>query len=56
MLPPLMSSTLSSADLKDLGSNKSGNTSQTSNPEGGRPPKEEGELSEKTIQNKESTK
>lgn len=56
MLPPLMSSTLSSSDLKDLGSNKSGNTSQTSNPEGGRPPKEEGELSEKTIQNKESTK
>ena len=56
MLPPLMSSTLSSADLKDLGSNKQTNTSQSSNPEGGRPPKEEGELSEKTIQNKESAK
>lgn len=54
MLPPLMSSTLSSADVKELGGSNKTNTNETSNPTG-RPKKEEGELSDKTLQNQEST-
>ena len=53
MLPPLMSSTLSSADVKDLGGSNKIDTNETSKSTG-RPKKEQGELSEKTIQNQES--
>ena len=64
MIPPMMSSTMSSEDLQLLGKNKQGNTSQTQSNTGGqsssdqvgRPAKEEGQLSDKTIQNKESQK
>ena len=62
MIPPLMSSTLSSEDI--LGkSNQNGqpksqstskSSSQTSEKSAGRPEKADGEKSEKTIQNKES--
>lgn len=62
MMPLMMSSTLSAQDLKDLdqtpdkkGSGKIGQqTKQKSDNPTGRPQKEESELSEKTIQNKES--
>jgi len=60
MIPPLMSSTMSVEDLQNLGSNKQDTTQKTNTntdnqtKETGRPAKEEGELSEKTIQNKES--
>jgi hypothetical protein len=59
MIPPLMSSTMSVEDLQNLGSNKQDNKTKTNtNTDGqsetGRPKKEEDELSEKTIQNKES--
>ena len=52
MIPPLMSSTMSSKDLNATSENKSidaGNSGDT-----GRPQLEEGKKSEKTIQNKES--
>ena len=57
MIPPLMSSTMSSEDV--LGVTGKSNTEKTQNPteakgEAGRPEKPEGEKSEKTIQNKES--
>ena len=55
MIPPLMSSTLSGEDI--LGNKTQSNTSKTqktSEANSGRPKKEEGQLSEKTIQNKES--
>jgi hypothetical protein len=55
MIPPLMSSTLSGEDI--LGNKSQSNTSKTqktSEANSGRPKKEEGQLSEKTIQNKES--
>jgi len=59
MIPPLMSSTMSVEDLQNLGSSKQDNKTKTNtNTDGqsetGRPKKEEDELSEKTIQNKES--
>lgn len=53
MVPPLMSSTLSAEDVQNLGSNKKTNANESQNPSG-RPSKDEGELSDKTIQNKES--
>ena len=53
MLPPLMSSTLSAEDIQNLGNSNQQNQKKTDK-SSGRPPKEEGELSEKTIQNKES--
>lgn len=66
MIPPLMSSVMSSQDLTSLGSGKGlaqtggntgGNSSgTTSSGTSGRPAKEEGELSDKTIKNKESMK
>ena len=55
MIPPLMSSTMSSEDI--LGKKEQKNISKTQNTsetKSGRPKKEEGQLSEKTIQNKES--
>ena len=66
MIPPLMSSTMSVEDLQNLGNknkeetNKNNTNTDTkaktgeSSGETGRPKKEESELSEKTIQNKES--
>ena len=53
MVPPLMSSTLNAEDLKSLG-NKNQNDNNKSDNSVGRPSKDEGELAEKTIQNKES--
>lgn len=62
MIPPLMSSTLNVQDVQAIGSgkaksdaNSSGNNSSGEST-GGRPAKEEGELSDKTIKNKESMK
>ena len=56
MIPPLMSSTLSSEDI--LGKSNSSNSSKTQNTTEqksvGRPSKDEGDQSDKTIQNKES--
>ena len=57
MIPPLMSSTMSSEDV--LGNKKSAtssnsNSSSTSGNAVGRPEKADSEKSEKTIQNKES--
>ena len=56
MIPPLMSSTMSSQDV--LGNRSQSNTSQTQNSTetntGGRPEKANDEKSEKTIKNKES--
>ena len=58
MIPPLMSSTMSSADV--LGNRNQSNTSQTqkttedSNNTGGRPEKADDQKSEKTIKNKEA--
>ena len=57
MLPPMMSSTMSASDLKDLdttpdqkGLGKTPKTKTNENQESsGRPKKEESELSEKTI-------
>ena len=66
MIPPLMSSTMSVADLQNLGNKKQEETNKNntntdtkaktgeSSGQTGRPKKEESELSEKTIQNKES--
>lgn len=54
MLPPLMSSTLSSADVRDLGGGNKSNNNENSGSTGGRPKKNQDELSEKTIQNQES--
>jgi hypothetical protein len=59
MIPPMMSSTIGSEDIQNLGrKNKSNDANQQSNTEGtsGRPQKEETELSDKTIQNRESMK
>ena len=59
MIPPMMSSTIGSEDIQNLGrKNKSNEANQQSNTEGtaGRPQKEETELSDKTIQNRESMK
>lgn len=65
MIPPLMSSTMNLQDLKGNGeqgkNNESGNSKTqkpvegaTSDKKAGRPEKEDGQKSEKTIQNKES--
>ena len=63
MIPPLMSSTLSSEDIlnkenKDTSSSTSGSNKKTTvtteTKQAGRPEKAESEKSEKTIQNKES--
>ena len=53
MVPPLMSSTMSIKDLQDLGNSKQ---TDNNNPDSstGRPKKDESDLSDKTIQNKES--
>lgn len=53
MIPPLMSSTMTAEDIQNLGSSNKMNKEKSDNPSG-RPSKEESELSEKTIQNKES--
>lgn len=53
MIPPLMSSTLTAEDVQNLGNSNKTNTNENQN-SSGRPSKEEGELSDKTIQNKES--
>ena len=55
MIPPLMSSTMNGEDI--LGTreqNRQSNSQNNSEGGVGRPKKEESELSEKTIQNKES--
>ena len=54
MVPPLMSSTMSSKDILDKNNSSSNSKNQTSNEGAGRPEKEDSEKSEKTIQNKES--
>jgi len=55
MVPPMMSSSIGSDDIQTLGNSRKAKKNGTqSNSEGGRPPKEESELSTKTIQNKES--
>ena len=59
MVPPMMSSTIGSEDIQNLGKkNKSDNGNQQTNTEGesGRPEKEATELSDKTIANRESMK
>lgn len=63
MIPPLMSSVMSSQDLQSLGSGKGlsqegGTTGKTTSSDstGGRPAKDTSELSDKTIKNKESMK
>lgn len=68
MIPPIMSSTMSMADLqaakngnssennKKLGDKEQNNQNKTEKSSGGRPKKEESELSDKTIKNKESMK
>ena len=61
MVPPMMSSTIGSEDIQNLGKkNKSNNTNQQTNTggenTGGRPKKEETEVSDKTIANRESMK
>ena len=56
MIPPLMSSTMSIEDLQNLDNSKKQNQNKTQESSGGRPPKEENELSDKTLQNKESQK
>lgn len=55
MVPPLMSSTMSGADLLDIKSQKTTTKSQTtSEGQSGRPEKPDDQKSEKTIQNRES--
>ena len=56
MIPPLTSNTLSGEDLNNLGNSNKTKTDKTENNVGGRPEKEDGQKSEKTIQNKESMK
>jgi len=51
MIPPLMSSTLNVEDVKAIGT---GNVKNSTESTSGRPAKDEGELSDKTIKNKES--
>lgn len=53
MIPPLMSSTMNAEDLQNLG-NKNKVNQDKSQETVGRPKKDDSELSEKTIQNKES--
>ena len=57
MIPPMMSSTIGSEDIQNLGKkNQSGQSGNQNTSEGqtGRPAKEETELSDKTIANRES--
>lgn len=54
MIPPLMSSTMSSKDILDKNESSNQAKNQDSNEGAGRPEKEDNEKSEKTIQNKES--
>ena len=57
MIPPMLSSTMNSETILGKTGNSSSSKSQNNiegDKEGGRPPKEEGELSEKTIANRES--
>lgn len=54
MIPPLMSSTLSSSDILDRKDQRNMNNSQDSSNSGGRPEKSDDEKSEKTIANLES--
>lgn len=58
MLPPLMSSTMSPDDIKELGQSRTTaqdkKSANNASGETGRPKKEQSELSEKTIQNQES--
>ena len=61
MIPPMMSSTIGSEDIQTLGKGgktqpAEGQNSTGSDNKGGRPAKEATELSDKTIQNKESQK
>jgi len=63
MIPPIMSSTMSMADLeatknsnKNLDNNQQKNQNKTEESSGGRPKKDESELSDKTMKNKESMK
>jgi hypothetical protein len=55
MIPPLMSSTMNGEDIFGTREQNRQSNSQNNSEGGvGRPKKEESELSEKTIQNKES--
>ena len=54
MIPPMSSNTMSAADSKDQGSNKSNKTVEDGREEGGRPELPDDEKSEKTIANRES--
>ena len=58
MIPPMMSSTIGSEDIQNLGNRRKSKTSEGQNTSdtGGRPQKETTELSDKTIANKESQK
>ena len=61
MIPPMMSSTIGSEDIQTLGKGgktqpSEGQNTTGSDNKGGRPAKEATELSDKTIQNKESQK
>jgi hypothetical protein len=58
MIPPMMSSTIGSEDIQNLGNRRKSKTAQGQNTSdtGGRPQKESTELSDKTIANKESQK
>lgn len=54
MVPPLMSSTMSSKDVLDKNNSSSGSKNQDNNEGAGRPSKDDSEKSDKTIQNNES--
>ena len=59
MIPPMMSSTIGSEDIQNLGKKNKTQTSQTqttSEGQAGRPAKEDTEISDKTIANRESQK
>lgn len=54
MVPPLMSSTMSSKDVLDKNNSSSKDKNQSNNEGAGRPKKDDSEKSDKTIQNNES--
>lgn len=54
MVPPLMSSTMSSKDVLDKKNENNDSKNQTNNSGAGRPEKDENEKSDKTIANNES--
>ncbi len=59
MIPPMMSSTIGSEDIQNLGKknqNKTAETQTRTEGQAGRPQKEQTELSDKTIANRESQK